>query len=244
FDVRTDIAVTTVLLLFAVPGVYAASATRQHSGAGLSLRAPLGALFAQRAFIPVTIGLIAATLSWGTLGAFLPVFAKETLGLPSVQIGYLLAIQAVANGLSRLPAGRIVDRLQHRWPIVLIGVAGWALAAVILGHQSGFVGPAVVLAAGTPFMAATFVAIGTVFGDLSASSTRGVTMGMYGTVLFLGLSAGPLAFGPIVQGFGYAAGFTACSAASALLVLVMAALHLEPQRRGSKVPLPPVAPGT
>jgi MFS family permease len=243
-DVRTDIAVTTVLLLLALPGVFAASATRQHSGAGFALRAPLRALFAQRAFIPVTIGLVAATLSWGTLGAFLPVFAKESLGLPSVQIGYLLAIQAVANGIARLPAGRLVDRLPHRWPIVFFGVIGWALAAVFLGHQTGFVGPAIVVAIGTPFMAATFVAIGTVFGDLSAASTRGVTMGMYGTVLFLGLSAGPLAFGPIVQDFGYAAGFTACSAASAALVLVMAAVHLEPQRRRAEVPLPPLAPGT
>jgi len=243
-DVRTDIAITTVLLLFALPGVFAASATRQHAGRGLSLRAPLRALIGQRAFIPVTIGLVAATLSWGTLAAFLPVFAKESLGLPSVQIGYLLALQAVANGISRLPAGRLVDRMRHRWPIVFVGVSGWALAAVFLGHQSGFAGPAIVVALGTPFMAATFVAIGVVFGDLSAASTRGVTMGMYGTILFLGLSIGPLAFGPIVQGFGYAAGFTACSVASVALVLVMAAWHLEPQHRRAEVPLPPVAPGT
>src|SRR5260370_10066591 len=31
-----------------------------------------------------------------------------------------------------------------------------------------------------------FVAIGVVFADLSAVSTRGVTMGVYGTILFLG----------------------------------------------------------
>jgi MFS family permease len=243
-DIRTDIAVTTALLLFAIPGALAASGTRQQTGRGLSLRAPLQALLRQRSFLPVTIGLVAATLVWGTIGAFLPVFGREALGLPSAQVGYLLALQAVVNGLSRLPGGRLVDRARHRWPIVFVGVLGWSAACVVLGHLTGFVGPAIVLAAGTPFMATAFVAMGVVFADLSATSTRGVAMGMYGTILFLGLSAGPLVFGPVVQGYGYAAGFTACAVAASVLAVVMAAFHAEPLRPRTEVPLPPPTPGT
>ena len=243
-DTRTDIAMTTVLLLFAIPGAFAASGTRQMSGHGLSVRAPLRALLAQPSFVPVSIGLVAATLAWGTIGAFLPVFGREALGLPSAQVGYMLALQAVINGLSRLPGGRLVDRARRRWPIVFVGVIGWSAASVVLGHLTGFVGPAIVLAAGTPFMATAFVAMGVVFGDLSATSTRGITMGIYGTILFLGLSAGPLLFGPVVQTFGYAAGFTACAAVASALAVVMAALHAEPLRGRVEVPLPPPAPGT
>jgi MFS family permease len=243
-DVRMDIGVTTALLLFAIPGALVASGTRQQTGRGLSLRAPLAALLGQRAFVPVTIGLIAATITWGTVGAFLPVFGKEALGLQSSQVGYLLALQAVVNGLSRLPGGRLVDRARHRWPIVFVGVLAWSAASIVLGHLTGFTGPAIVLALGTPFMATAFVAIGVVFADLSATSTRGVTMGMYGTVLFVGLSAGPLVFGPVVQGFGYAAGFTACALTASLLALVMAAVHAEPLRRRTEARLPPPAPGT
>jgi MFS family permease len=243
-DVRTDIAVTTALILFAIPGALIASGTRQHSGSGLSLRAPLRALVRQRSFVPVTIGLVSGSLVWGTVGAFLPIFGKEALGLPSAQVGYLLALQAVVNGISRIPGGRIVDRARHRWPIVFVGVLVWAAMCVVLGHLTGFVGPAIVLAIGTPFMATGFVAIGVVFADLSVASTRGITMGMYGTILFLGLSAGPLVFGPIVQSFGYAAGFTACAAVAAALALVMAAFHAEPLRGRSEAPLPPPAPGT
>jgi MFS family permease len=243
-DVRTDIAVTTVLLLAAIPGAIAASGTRQHTGQGFSLRAPLRALIGQRSFVPVTIGLLSVTLGWGTIGAFLPVFGKEALGLPSAQVGYLLAIQAIVNGISRLPGGRLVDRARHRWPIVFTGAIVWAAASVALGHLTGFVWPAIVLAAATPFMATSFIAIGVVFADLSATSTRGVTMGMYGTILFLGLALGPLVFGPLVQSLGYAVGFTACAAASVLLALVMAAFHAEPLRRRGEVPLPPPAPGT
>ena len=241
-DIRTDIAVTTALLIFAVPAAFAASGTRQVSG--LNFSGPLRALFAQRSFLPVSIGLVAATLGWGTIGAFLPVFGREALGLPSAQVGYLLALQAVVNGLARLPGGRLVDRARHRWPIVFTGVLGWSAACVVLGHLTGFVGPAIVLAAATPFMATAFVAMGVVFGDLSAYSTRGITMRMYGTILFLGLAAGPLLFGPVVQSFGYAAGFTACAAVASALALVMAALHAEPLRGRAEVPLPPPTPGT
>ncbi len=242
-DVRTDIAVTTALLLFAIPGALVASGTRQQAGR-LSLRAPLRALLGQRAFIPVTIGLIASSLVFGTVGAFLPVFGREALGLPSSQVGYLLALQAVVNGLSRLPGGRLVDRARHRWPIVFVGVLVWSAATVVLGHLTGFTGPAIVLILGTPFIATGFVAIGVVFADLSATSTRGVTMGMYGTVLFVGLSAGPLVFGPLVQGYGYAAGFTACAVTASSLALVMAVIHAEPLHRRAAAPLPPPAPGT
>ena len=242
-DLRTDIAVTTALLVFAIPGALVASAAPQ-SGQRLALMAPLRALVRQHSFVPVVIGLVAATLSFGTVGAFLPIFGKESLHLPSAQIGLLLAIQAVANGLARLPGGRLVDRAKRRWPIVFAGVMVWSAAAILLGHLDGFWAPAILIVVATPFMATAFVAIGVVFGDLSAGSTRGVTMGAYGTVLFLGLATGPLVFGPIVQSFGYATGFTVCALVAMALALVMAAFHAEPMRRRSEVPLPPPAPGT
>ena len=243
-DVRTDIAVTTVLVALAIPGAIAASGTRQHEGRGLSLREPLRALVKQRAFLPVTVGLIAMTLVWGTVGAFLPVFGKEALGLPSAQVGYLLALQAVVNGISRPVGGMIVDRARQRWPIVFAGVVIWAAAAAVIGHLTGFVGPAIVLVIATPFMAVAFVAIGVVFGDLSAGSTRGVTMGIYGTILFAGFAAGPLVFGPIVQAYGYAAGFSACAVVAVALAAVMAAMHAEPRRRRAASLIPPATPGT
>ena len=243
-DVRTDIAVTTALVALAIPGAIVASGTRQHHGRGLSLREPLRALVQQRAFWPVTVGLVGMTLVWGTIGAFLPVFGKEALGLPSSQVGYLLALQAVVNGLSRPLGGRLVDRVRQRWPILFAGAVIFSAAAAVLGHLSGFVGPAIVLVIGTPFMAMAFVAIGVVFGDLSAASTRGVTMGMYGTILFAGLAAGPLLFGPIVQTYGYAAGFTTCAVVTVVLAVAMAGLCAEPRRRRATSPIPPATPGT
>jgi MFS family permease len=242
-DIRTDIALTTSMLIFALPGIVAASRTQQSQG-GFALMGPLRALVRQRPFVPVTIGLLAATMAWGTVGAFLPIFGKESLGLPSSQVGLLLAIQAVANGLSRLPGGMLVDRARHRWPIVFVGVIVWSGASVVLGHLHGFLAPAILLVIATPFMATVYIAVAVVFGDLSAASTRGVTMGTYGTVLFLGLTTGPLLFGPLVQAYGYAVGFTTCAVVAVTLAVVMAAFQVEPLRRRSEVPMPPASPGT
>ncbi len=223
-DLRTDIAVTTALLVFAIPGALAASATRQ-AHAGLELMRPLRSLFAQPAFTPLVLGLVGITLLWGMIGAFLPIFGKEHLGLPGAQVGYLIAIQAVANGAARIPAGGIVDRARHRWPLVFVGVLVWGAACIVLGHLDGFWPAALLLVVATPFMATAYVAIGAVFGSLSAASTRGVTMGFYGTVLFLSLAIGPLVFGPIVQDFGYAAGFTACAVVAIALAVTMAVMQ-------------------
>src|SRR6266436_4087820 len=44
-DIRTDLAVTTALLVFTIPGGLAASGTRQSSRRGLALREPLRSLF-------------------------------------------------------------------------------------------------------------------------------------------------------------------------------------------------------
>lgn len=235
-DVRTDIALTTALLVFTIPGALMTSRTRQHTGRGLSLRAPMRALVQQPAFLPVIVGLISATLAWGTFQAFAAIFAKESLGLPSAQVGYLLAIQAIFNAGTRPVAGGLVDRVQRRFALVLAGVVGWSIALVVIGHLSGFALPAIVIAAGTPFVATAFVAISVVFGDLSSASTRGVTMGLYGSVLFLGLSLGPLLFGPIVQGSGYAAGFTVTAIVAVLLALSMAVMQSEAFRRRNEQP--------
>src|SRR5260370_8089306 len=78
---RTDLGVPTAMLLFAVPGALLASGTRKSEQRGLSLREPLRALVAQAAFLPMTVGLVAATLVWGTVAAFLPIFGEEALHL-------------------------------------------------------------------------------------------------------------------------------------------------------------------
>ncbi len=226
--------VLTLLGIRAAPGV----------DRGWDFVGPLRQIGRRHGFAALTIGLLGATVVWGTVQAFLPIFAKESLRLPETQIGYMLAIQAVANGLARIPGGRIVDRASRKGPIVMIGVTVFALAVATLPHLSGFWAPTALLALAVPPLAVSYIALGVVFSGLATEETRGVAMGLYGSVLFVGLGAGPAAFGPVMQHSGYAAGFTACAVTTIALMALMAAVRPEPLRRRARQPaIPPPAPG-
>ena len=67
------------------------------------------------------LAMFGATIVWGTVQAYLPLFGKEALGLSGPAIGYLLAVQAVFNGLSRVPGGRI----GYKRRATGAGCAGW-----------------------------------------------------------------------------------------------------------------------
>jgi MFS family permease len=215
-------------------------------GQPLEIRRKLLELQRRRGFYAVLLGLFASTVLWGTLQACLPIFAKEQLALPGAQIGYLLALQAVANGLSRLPSGWLVDRTARRGPLVIAGTTGYAVAVAFLPHVFGFWPATLVLALGVPLLATAFVALNVAFVELATEHTRGVTMGVNGLMLYLGLTAGPAIFGPVMQNSGYTAGFTACSVTVVVLMALVALLRSEPleRRRRAFEPLPPAAPGT
>jgi MFS family permease len=208
-------------------GISSASATRKK----FELLAPLRQIVRQPGFLPVSVALLSATLLWGTLQAYLPLFGKEQLGLPAAQIGYMIAIQAVANGLARIPGGRLVDRVRHRGPIVIAGIITFSLCLALLPHLIGFWATTGLLVLAVPLMATVYIAVSVVFTNLSTDDTRGVTMGIYSMVLYVGLGLGPAIFGTVMERSGYAVGFTACAATGIVLAGLVAVLRRDPDGR-------------
>lgn len=198
-----------------------------RAAAGWNIAGPLREIATRRAFVVGSVGLFGATLLWGTLQAYLPLFGKEQLRLPETQIGYMIAIQAVFNGLARIPGGRLVDRMRRRGPIVVLGLAAYAACVAVLPHLSGFWATTALLALSVPFLATVYLALGVVFANLGTLETRGVAMGVYGMVLFIGLGCGPAVFGAVMERSGYTAGFTACAAVGLLLAAATALLRSE-----------------
>jgi MFS family permease len=207
-------ALTASALLFALALAMTLASIPASPGrdVGWNIIEPLRQIAGRRAFVVATVGLLGATMLWGTLQAYLPLFGKEQLRLSGVQIGYMLAIQAVANGLARIPGGRLVDRLRRRGPLVAVGLGAYAVAIAVLPHLTGFWSATVLLSLSVPVLATVYLALGVLFSGLSTVETRGIAMGVYGTVLYLGLGFGPAIFGPIMERSGYLAGFTACAA--------------------------------
>lgn len=200
---------------------------------GWNIIGPLREIARRRAFAVAAVGMLGATLLWGTLQAYLPIFGKEQLRLSPEQIGYLIALQAVANGLARIPGGRLVDRLPRRGMLVAVGLGVYAVSIAVLPHLSGFWTTTLLLMLSVPILATVYIALSVLFSGLGTAQTRGVAMGVYGTVLYLGLGFGPALFGAIMERSGYLAGFTACAAAGLLLAALTAALRsvrIRPQR--------------
>lgn len=194
------------------------------------LAAPLRQIVRRPGFLPACFGLLGTTVVWGTLQAYLPLFGKEQLGLPATQIGYMIALQAVVNGLARIPGGRLVDRVQRRGPIVIVGLTVFSLCVALMPHLSGFWPVTALLVLSVPLLAVVYIALGVVFTSLATEETRGVTMGIYSLVLFLGLGLGPAVFGPVMERYGYVIGFTACALAGLVLVALVAVLRRDPER--------------
>jgi len=188
---------------------------------------PLRQLASRRAFAVAAVGLLGATMVWGTLQAYLPLFGKEQLRLPEAQIGYMIALQAVANGLARIPGGRLVDRIRKRGLLAVLGLGTYAVSIAVLPHISGFWSATLLLSLSVPLLATTYLALSVLFTNLSTAETRGVAMGAYGTVLYLGLGLGPVVFGTVMERAGYLAGFTACAAAGLALAGVAAVLRSD-----------------
>ena len=217
------------------------------SGAGgerhqkLEILKPLRALSARRGFLGLVIGLLASTILWGTLNAYIPVFGKRGLGLTGSEVGYLLAIQAVINGASRVPAGRLLDRIPRKGLVVALCTVWAAAGLAVLPHLRGFWVPALLLLVIVPMIATAFIAIGIVFVQMAAADSRGTAMGVYSTVLFLGLGAGPALFAPLMDR-SYVVGFTACAVLGALLAGLSLLVRSEPIRRRRQAAAAPPIP--
>jgi MFS family permease len=238
-SLEQDLLVTTIPVGLALVLAFWMSGTERRLEVSLELMRPLRGLAAQRGFVGLVLALLAATVLWGTYQAYIPIFGKRGLGLDGTMVGYLLAIQAVANGVTRVPAGRLLDRVRRKGLVVAATVTGFAAGLVVLPHLHGFWIPTLLLLLTVPMIATAFIAIGITFVQMATAESRGAVMGVYSTVLFLGLGAGPAIFAPVMNR-SYLLGFTACGIAGAVLAGVSLIARTEPiRRRRAAVVLPP-----
>src|SRR5205807_8919654 len=109
-NLQTDILLTTVPVLLALGLSVSVSGRQGGKAARLNIWRPVQGVAVQPGFYALVIVFLAATMLWGTFQAYIPVLGKRSFGISATEVGYLLAIQAVVNGASRIPAGRTLDR--------------------------------------------------------------------------------------------------------------------------------------
>jgi len=239
---QQDLLVTTLPFGLALLVSFRGVPDKHNPKASVALWGPVKRFARGSTFWALTTSLMAVTLLWGTFQAYLPLMGKETFGLSGPMIGYLLGIVSVFNGATRVPAGRMVDRLQGKIGLVTLCTVGFAVTVAVLPHLHGFWAPTVLLSLTVPLMAVSFVAIGVVFAQIAPDDSRGVAMGVYSAILFLGLGLGSALFAPVIQARGYQFGFLLCAIAGSVLALIAYGIRHEPFQRRPRaaVPLPVV----
>lgn len=162
----------------------------------------------------------------GALNAFLPLFARDTLGLSPSQLGWLFALQTVTTLAARPVMGMLSDRIGRRGVIVagLTVCSGAVLLVSVAAGVPGLVTAVVIYAIG---VAVTTAATSAFITDLAQRARYGAAHGVFGTIYDVGDALGPIAAGLLVASIGYAQMFRVM----ALVALVVTAVFFVSSRQ-------------
>ena len=234
---RTIGFVVGLAALAAVPAIglgAAVAASFLPSGVSQRLRlrrlpAMIGEVGRQRAIVGSWIAALAIGMPWGSVSSLFPLFGTG-LGLSAGLIGLILASQSLANGASRVPLGRLIDR-SHLAPIVAaFAAAGYGALIMILGLQTAVPALVAILVVGILLLAFTLMLVQVTITEVAPPALRATGLGGYGTALSIGLAIGPILTGSIADARGFAWGFGIIGLAG-VAVAGTAALVLHGTRR-------------
>jgi MFS family permease len=199
-------------------------ATASPSVSGWNLfRQGMGEVLSNRPILITSSVEAAMFLGVGVLLAFLPLYAKNIVGLGDAYLGLLIWVPLVMAMAGKPLAGRISDRIGRK-PVILMGLA---LCVVVLPLVPVTTNIAALLFEGAVFglgMAIVTPSTNALVADLCKSRNYGAAMGVFGTIWDIGEASGPILAGVLIAGFGNletaSAYFTTFSIISLIMVFV------------------------
>jgi MFS family permease len=153
----------------------------------------------------------------GMMNAFLPLYARDTLGLSLPQLGWLFGLQTLTTLAIRPAIGVLSDRVGRRW-IISCGLSVCATAVFLIPGASGLAQLLTVIMIYAAGVATTTAATSAFITDVTRRARYGAAHGVFGTLYDVGDALGPIAAGFLVAAFGYARMFQSMG----LFVLFMA----------------------
>lgn len=192
------------------------------------LPAMVAEVASQRAIVGAWIAALAIGLPWGAVAGLFPLFGTG-IGLAAGTVGLILASQSLANGASRVPLGRLIDR--RRIPPVVAGftAGGYGLLMAALGFQGAVPVIVAILVGGVVMLAFTLMMVQVTISAVARPELRATGLGGYGTSLSAGLGLGPFIAGGLADLGGFGLGFGVIG----LIGLAVAVLAIVVLGRGS-----------
>jgi DHA1 family multidrug resistance protein-like MFS transporter len=232
-------------LAFMTAGLFAAATPFLAAGGPKAARSaartpPVGELahgirevLRHRLIVMTSLAQAAQFVLNGTLNAFLPLFARDVIGLTPMELGWLFALQTATTLATRPLMGMVSDRIGRRGVIV----AGLTVCSGAVWLVSSAMGAYALVAAVLTYaigVAVTTAATSAFITDLSQRARYGAAHGVFGTIYDVGDAFGPIAAGLLVASVGYARMFQVM----ALVALVVATVFYVVSRQAHR-PLPP-----
>jgi MFS family permease len=170
--------------------------------------------------VSFTSSMEAAVLfAYGTFETFLPVYSLK-IGLSALEVGIFLSAQVITLALTKPIMGRFSDR-HGRKPQIL---AGALMGALCIGSLSIFHSFFPLLLLSVLFglsLSVVTSATSALVADFSKKETHGSAMGILGSIMDIGHTAGPLVSGIVAKVFGFSLSFI-----NAAVILTAVALVL------------------
>lgn len=172
----------------------------------------------------LAIGMVEAAVLflYGTIEVFLPLYGLSH-GIGAFAIGVCLAAQVITLAATKPVMGRLSDRHGRSGQIVWGALLGVAAAACMAAPASFVLLLALSILIGLSLSIVTSATSAAV-ADISRCETRGSAMGVFGTIMDVGHSAGPLVSGMVVAFWGFKAAFMGSAIILALAVVFFKAI--------------------
>jgi MFS transporter, DHA1 family, multidrug resistance protein len=195
----------------------------------------LKSLSGNRSLTACLAGTVGGCLGFGMFVTFMPLYIRS-LGMGTREVGAVFATQSLANALSRLPSGKLYDRVRDKRILVTVGLCVFSLALVAfdfchtvwtLMAAAGFMGVS---------MGIAFTVIGAMIADVVPREQRGLAMGCYNTSVYAGMMLSSVGMGQVIRVKGFSAGFLLSGLAVFSVMFLFRGLC---RGNGSATPSPP-----
>jgi len=162
-----------------------------------------GELLHNRPLLGCWLATLGSCFGLGMFVTFSPLFAQAQ-GLTVSDVGLIFAIQAVVNALSRLPFGRLSDRMaRHRGALAALGFGALGVSMGAFALADGLISFLLLAMALGVSMGLAFTPLGALISETVPPESRGLAMGGYNTCIYLGMMLSSAFMGSVIQQMGF-----------------------------------------
>jgi MFS family permease len=184
-------------------------------------------LVGNRQLVACLVATAGSCVGFGMFVTFMPLYIRSE-GLSTGAVGCVFASQALANALSRLPSGKLCDRVKDRSLLVVGGLGIFAVTMALFGLCTSVVTLMITAVFMGLSMGTAFTVVCALIVDSVPREMRGLAMGSYNTCVYAGMMLCSLCMGAVIAGAGFRVAFF-LTGAVVLLVLVLFKCLYRPQ---------------